>query len=288
MIASRGKLLKVPAKEYLLEPVKLIIIPVTTHRVYLYHKHREDMLSKSSVVIRFESWLSRKSESMWNKIVQSPRPTNQKVVKMINRLLDKTPWMENSLKTLPGENRLVKRVISRDEQGKEKVENIAIKQYVKNKDRLETKPLHAYYPSGIISPEQLSSSLKFLYNRGLLYHWRQTLWCLSGLPLTLPIVLVPIIPNIPGFYLAYRAYCNYKAYMGARHLQMLHKDGKLQLRDVEGYSEMFGTEKKLNSDKEQLLMDTDLMARILDLLEIHEIEPDLKKVIRQEKKRLGL
>ncbi|GAV53114.1 hypothetical protein ZYGR_0AI03960 [Zygosaccharomyces rouxii] len=283
-MASRGNLLKVSVKEYLSEPVKLIIIPVTTHRVYLYHKHREDMLNKSSMAVRFESWVNRKSEAMWNKIVKSPRPASQKIINMVNQLLDKTPWMENSLKTLPGENRLIKRVVNVEHQ---KVENMTIRQYTKNKNEMETKPVNAYYPSNIISPEQLSSSLKFLYTKGLSYHWKQTLWCLSGLPLTLPVVLIPIIPNIPGFYLAYRAYCNYKAYMGARHLQTLHNKSNLQLRDVQGYSELFGNERKFYSGKERLLMDTDLMARILDLLEIHEIEPDLKKVIRQEQKRLG-
>lgn len=287
-MALGGKLLRVSTKEYLLEPVKLIIVPITTHRIYLYHKHHENMLNKSSIAVRFESWLSRKSESMWNKMAQSPRPTNQKIISMVKQLLDKTPWMENSLKTFPGENRLVKRVVNRDDKGKGQGKNLIVKHYMENKGGLQTKPIHVYYPSDVISPEQLSSSLKFLYTNGLSYHWKQTFWSLFGLPLTFPIVLVPILPNIPGFYLIYRAYCNYKAYMGARHLEMLHKNAKLQLRDVQGYSEIFGNGKKFGSGKERLLMDTDLMARILNLLEIHEVEPDLRKAIRQEKKRLGL
>lgn len=279
-MASRGSILKVSSQKYLLEPFKLVIIPITTRKVFIYHKHREETLNKDSTVIRIESWLIRKSESLLNKMVKSPKPMYKKIINTVDYFLDKTPWTESSLRSLPGENRLIK--------GKEQLEHLTIKQDSGFDDAQEIKPFHAcYYPSGIISPDQLSSSLKFICSRGLSYHWKYTLYCLFGLPFTFPLIIVPIIPNVPGFYLTYRAYCNYKAYMGAHHLQILLKQKSLQPRDVQGYSEMFEGKQKFGSENEEtLIMDTNLMARVLDLLEIHEIEPDLRKAIRQEKKRL--
>lgn len=278
-------MLKVPVKEYLLEPVKLVVIPVTTQRVYLYHKHRDEMLSKSSVPIRVESWLSRKSATMWNKMEQSPRPTNQKIVTLVKKLLNNTPWMENSLKSIPGENHLLKRVAKRSANGGEKIEKLTVKQF--NKSDLESEPLPTFYPSSVFSSEQLFSIFQKFYTSGLHYHKKQTLMCLLGLPLTIPVVLIPIIPNVPGFYLCYRAYCNYKAFSGARHLRALYQHHKLDLKDVEGYSELFQG-KRAVPGKEQLLLNKDSMKRIVDHLEIHEIESDLRKVLRQEEQRLGL
>ncbi|AQZ14537.1 YDL183C [Zygosaccharomyces parabailii] len=278
-------MLRIPVKQFLLEPVKLVVIPVTTQRVYLYHKHSDEMLSKSSTPIRAESWLSRKSANMWNKIEQSPRPINKKLVGWIKELLNKTPWMEDSLRSIPGENHILKRVATRSPNGGEKVEKLTVKQF--NRTNLEAEPLPTFYPSSVFSPDQLSSIFKKFYTEGLRYHKKQTLLCLLGLPLTIPVVLIPIIPNVPGFYLCYRAYCNYKAYTGARHLQALCKDHKLDLKDVEGYSELFDG-KRAVPGKEILLLNMESMHRILDHLQIHEIESHLRKVIQQEKKRLEI
>ena len=44
------------------------------------------------------------------------------------------------------------------------------------------------------------------------------------IPISLPFALVPIVPNVPGFYIAYRLYCNVKALLGVKHLDYLLED----------------------------------------------------------------
>ncbi|KAI9739139.1 MAG: hypothetical protein M1834_007352 [Cirrosporium novae-zelandiae] len=51
---------------------------------------------------------------------------------------------------------------------------------------------------------------------------RKRMWgCLIGLPFTLPVGILPIIPNIPGFYLTFRAWSHYRALRGSQHLEFL-------------------------------------------------------------------
>lgn len=41
------------------------------------------------------------------------------------------------------------------------------------------------------------------------------------MPLSAPFILVPVIPNIPFFYLVFRAYSHWKALSGSKHLEFI-------------------------------------------------------------------
>ncbi|EEB07358.1 hypothetical protein SJAG_02445 [Schizosaccharomyces japonicus yFS275] len=61
-------------------------------------------------------------------------------------------------------------------------------------------------------------------------HSKYLLGNILGLPLTIPVILIPLIPNLPGFYLCYRAYCNWRAMQGAAQLDRLFDTGAIKLR----------------------------------------------------------
>lgn len=292
LLATKDTAKTVTIQEFLSEPAKFIVIPVTTKKIFVYHKHTSEILDDNSRIIRFERWINRKSGQIWDKMNKSPKSYNQKIVSFVNRLLDNTPWTENSLKSIPGEQYILKRVMNKDKESQ-----ITLKQFTTSKKPLVSKPLSVYYPSKSMSRDSVVVEFRNFYASGLNYHRKQLWLCILGIPLTLPLVLIPLIPNVPGFYLTYRAYSNFKAFLGAKHLKNIIEDQvpPLQFRDVEGYSEMVSDKRTVTSLKDQcstrgekLILNYDLMPRILDLLEIHELEPDLRKVIRQEQKRLGL
>lgn len=287
--------LTAPVKDYLAEKAKLIVIPVTTKKIFIYHKHTNDLLNDNSRLIRFERWINKKSSTLWEKMNTSPKTVNKRIVSWVNALLDNTPWTENSLKTIPGENYILKRVSNEDKDGKLTEAKLTLKQYLSSNKQFKTAPLPIYYPSRSLTQNAVMSEFKTFYQNGLKYHKKQTWLCVLGIPLTIPVILVPLIPNVPGFYLTYRAYCNFKSFLGAKHLQtIMEKDlPQLQFKDVEGYSEILSGNIATASEKDQpqeqvekLLLNNDLIARIIDHLEIHEIESDLKKALRQELKRL--
>ncbi|KAJ5028183.1 mitochondrial K+-H+ exchange-related-domain-containing protein [Bipolaris maydis] len=54
-------------------------------------------------------------------------------------------------------------------------------------------------------------------------HRSKLIWSVVIMPFTAPFMLVPIIPNLPFFYVLYRAWSHWKALGGARHLEFLLK-----------------------------------------------------------------
>ena len=59
------------------------------------------------------------------------------------------------------------------------------------------------------------------------YHKSLLIRSLILLPLTLPVAALPIIPNLPGFYVAFRAYSHWKALQGARFLDTAIRQGQV-------------------------------------------------------------
>jgi len=41
------------------------------------------------------------------------------------------------------------------------------------------------------------------------------------MPFTIPFILVPVVPNLPFFYLVFRAWSHWKAWSGSRHIEFL-------------------------------------------------------------------
>ncbi|SCU81182.1 LAME_0B05930g1_1 [Lachancea meyersii CBS 8951] len=277
---------------YVKDPIKLIAIPITTHRVFVYHKHSPSILNVRSKMVKYETKLIDKVSQTWNKLEKSPRKFNRKIVASVSSLLNQTPWTEDSLNTVPSENYIMKRVKENDEE-----RLLTFEEWFKNADKLNARPVHLYYPESVCSETQLRGQLQALWTQGLQYHKKHTWLSLLGIPLTLPLVLVPVVPNVPGFYLLYRAYRNFKAYNGAKHLKSLveNESHSLVFTDLLQYSTILqndhagGLAGMSNSSEgpERVLLDEKSLDRILDTLEIHEIRSSLLKALKQENLRLG-
>ncbi|SCU99156.1 LAFA_0G22320g1_1 [Lachancea sp. 'fantastica'] len=273
-------------QQYLKDPVKLIAIPITTHKVFVYHKHTSDILNVTSKVVKYETKLTNRVSQAWVKLEKSPRKLNRKIVEKINVLLDKTAWTEDSLNSVPSENYLMKRVWEN-----EKERLLTFEEWFKNADKLKLRPIHLYYPGSVCSETQTRQQLQTLWKQGLEYHKKFTWLSILGIPLTLPLVLVPVVPNVPGFYLLYRAYRNFKAYNGAKRLRSLmkHEGDSLVYTNLPQYSEILRaglSSSERDQADERVLLDEKMLDRILDTLEIHEIRSSVRKALQQETSRL--
>lgn len=254
-------------QQYLKDPIKLLVLPIRNNKQFVYYKHGDDLLNQKSLLIRCERWTVEKSLKIWNKMRESDKSYNKKLVLYINKLLDTVSWTEDSLASVPNESALLKRLRDSDDK-------ITLTEYNKNAElgKEHLLPLHIYYPiQGNNDASKIIDSLRRLSNHGLTYHKRQIIYCLLGLPLTIPLILLPVIPNVPGFYLTYRIYCNYKAYLGAKHLQRIVNEETSEL----SFFELPTVMEREELTKEQLPI-------ILDQLEVQELESKLLKAIRQE------
>lgn len=268
--------------QYAKDPLKLILIPVTTEKSFVYFKYSLEFLNKSSRVIRYEAKITEKAAKVWQSMQDSNKGYNKKIVSAVNKLLDQNPWTENSLKTIPSESYILKRL---DDESK----IMTLKEYSRAKAStpqkpLIPKPIHVYYPGSILTESSIRQELERVWINGQKYHKKYGLLSLLGIPLTFPLILIPIVPNVPGFYLAYRAYCNFKAYVGAKHLESLfkNKDQKLEFIDLREYAALMEATCKTKSDRETLLFSSSDIDQITELLDIREISSDLKKALRQE------
>lgn len=284
---------KVTLQKYLNDPVKVTVIPISNKDSFVYYKHTESLFNSQSRILKTEKWIVEKSAKLWGKLKKSPKSYNKKIVSMVQSLLNSTPWSENSLLTIPSESYILKRI--KGETDKAQEIRLTLKDYTVKAHQVDTQPLHIYYPAEISNPGECLKQMKKLYQDGLAYHKKWTLYCILGLPLTIPLILIPLIPNVPGFYLSYRAYINIKAYLGAKHLKSLleNTNQQLEFKELQGYSDVY---KRGNSshpqgtqegpkDSPKLLLNKQTLPLILDFLKVHELESDLNKVILQKSKR---
>ncbi|TKY90622.1 hypothetical protein EX895_000620 [Sporisorium graminicola] len=77
------------------------------------------------------------------------------------------------------------------------------------------------YPSSLLEPQRLLNSLKNLTDHRTPHHYRRFWYCVAGMPVTIPFALVPVVPNLPFFYLVYRAWSHWKAYKSSQYLSTL-------------------------------------------------------------------
>ena len=307
---------KASMDEFHRDPLKLIIFPIKRDKLFVYLKHTDDLVNKRSKILAAEDWLVSKTLYFWSKLQNSPKSYNKKIVRTLNKLIDSASWQESSFLTIPGEYYILKRLHLNQEAKKDEgnqipecrttTSNLSLAsvpttlithtEYRDSYPKPRLQPVNVYYPAhNGITPLSILSNLHVMTREGLSVHKKNMIRDLLLLPLTFPIVMVPLIPNIPGFYLAYRVYCNFKAYLGAKHLDTLlqretncvgYEDAKknengvshehcvLRFCELEPYSE------SIRGSGEQLSEgDVD---KIVDLLSVQRVKTALLKSVRQE------
>lgn len=144
-----------------------------------------------------------------------------------------------------------------------------------------------YYPSSIRSESALRNELISFARFGQRYHKSQMLITGILIPFTIPFIIVPVVPNIPGFYLAYRFYCNFKAYLGAQHLQELIKLNDLKFVNSKGIDEIYHKNSPSALDS-NILMNEDIITNIVNQFDAFGLKNVLAKALKQEIRKTSL
>ena len=63
------------------------------------------------------------------------------------------------------------------------------------------------YPPALIPREKVARILKHLGTDRNALHMKRLTWSVVGMPIVAPFALVPLVPNLPFFYLCYRGIC---------------------------------------------------------------------------------
>ncbi|KAG0372339.1 hypothetical protein BGX24_000383 [Mortierella sp. AD032] len=88
------------------------------------------------------------------------------------------------------------------------------------------------YPSSL-KEAQVHTEFKTLLDQRIPYHRKYMIYSAMWVPVTSLFTIVPLVPNIPLFYNAYRLWSHWKAYNGAKHLDFLIKNGSITFHPSE-------------------------------------------------------
>ncbi|GMM35620.1 Mrx19 protein [Saccharomycopsis crataegensis] len=280
--------------------------------------------------------VTKKMQTVWENMSTS----NNKVMKYsydtVQRFLKRINWFETCLSSIPSRSTVLREIRTeiKNNEFLETVDLSHVKQ--KHQDRMDffqssfkehnstdrkdtiaheddflvnkevyatlLKPIPLYYPKSLLSEADI---VKFINEdiQGNYYkhHMRSMIYCILGLPLTIPFVILPVIPNIPGFYLCYRIYCHWKVMSGLKHLNYLMNDplptngesqGHFQFANLPQLDQIYSTHyKELPSmdnhhEEEKLLINEKIIDEIIDVTGLDHISMALHNSLSQERKRL--
>lgn len=310
--------------------IYVISIPITTSKSYIYCNHRPSTLSPKQLaniplIYKLENKLINLASKGWSKLTNSKQSVNQKVVSFIKKLLDTIPYEENCLKSFPTKATMIREINeesshftegNKDESGSDSSGQMPVHKIVQAQvDDLkistdQLKPIPLYHPQ-FQNPSVILNQLYSFEEENKKKHKNQAILCAIGIPITLPFALVPILPNVPGFYLAYRLYCNIKALLGLQHLNYLLETKKggdpeianqstvndtlhITFKEIEGLNQLYLQHNNPNllqdpieDDEETVIINEDTINQIVEKFELTNLKEDLLKALKQETKRLN-
>ncbi|KSA02535.1 uncharacterized protein AC631_01710 [Debaryomyces fabryi] len=212
------------------DSIYVLSIPITNYKSYIFCNHQPSVLDSTQVksilwVNKLEDKLTSVASKGWKKLNESEVSINVKIVRLINKLLDTIPYEENCLKSFPSQKSMIREV---NEEYTKQAAHSSTRLIQSQADKLQIpsnqiKPIPLYHPK-FQSPTTILNQLYLFRDDAYKMHLKYSIICAIGIPISLPFALVPILPNVPGFYLAYRLYCNVKALLGVKHLDYLLED----------------------------------------------------------------
>lgn len=175
--------------------MRLYLLPISTRRTLLYCQKLNAPASEKKT---WSDWLQTKASRTWSGWEKKESGWQKSVVSYGNQVLRRIPYEEWGLKSVPPLSQRRKQV---ELKGTEKVEVV--------------------YPKSLIAMDRVPKILRTLATEREALHKRRLIWCFIGMPITAPVALLPVVPNLPFFYLVYRAWSHWRALLGGKHIQFL-------------------------------------------------------------------
>jgi len=267
--------------------MKIFLLPISvsskpgSSRTLLYCQRLNTAKNENpSYFDKANTYVADKANNLWTSWEQKESGWQKKVVVYGNQALRRIPYEEWGLKSIPP---LSKRREGEELSGKEKLE--------------------VSYPSTLIDDRTVLEVLKKLGTERKQLHRRLLIWSFVGMPLVAPFALVPIIPNLPFFYLVYRAWSHWRALGGAAHLEFLLKNDLLEPKPSKILDELYSNGRNPFVDppspnttpaSDNGPLEDDIIVlhksdgkRIAEALKIPELETELDRAVWQVEKALN-
>jgi len=175
--------------------MRIFLLPISTRRALIYCQR---VNKKPTADLSYLDRATKKAADTWSKWEAAKGGWQKKLTEYGNRGMQRIPYQEWGLKSFPPANAQI-----------EAEELAANKKF----------PVH--YPGNIMKYEDVSKVMARLAKERKQLHWNRFTCSLIGLPFSLPFGLIPVLPNIPFFYLAFRSWSHWRALKGSDHLDFI-------------------------------------------------------------------
>ncbi|GAQ41808.1 hypothetical protein AtubIFM55763_002827 [Aspergillus tubingensis] len=258
--------------------MRLFVIPISTRQALIYARPlRRGPSQKPSIHDR----VIQKAAETWAKWEEADKGWKKHLVSWGNRVQQRIPYQEWGLKSIPS----LAAVRRLDES-------------------YGTKKVDVLFPGNAIRPEKLQKMLQAIATERQDLHRRRMWLSLLATPLTAPVGLIPLVPNVPFFYLVYRAWSHGRALNGSKHLEFLLEKNLLNPISYPGLEELYakrvsyalentGVDKPIaemveeveKSDDRLLLRMTDA-KKLASILEAPDLALEAERAIIQVEEKL--
>lgn len=195
--------------------MRLYLLPLSTRRTLIYAQRLGVTSTQNETGLLNKATAS--AARLWARWEAKEKGWQKKVVDYGNVAMRRIPYEEWGLKSVPP---LSARRKTEESQGKEKVELV--------------------FPGKILPLTKVEGIARTLATEREALHRKSMIWCIIGMPITIPFALVPVIPNLPFFYLVFRAWSHWRAIAGGKHIQWLIDQKLLQPSPSETLDKLYG------------------------------------------------
>jgi len=261
--------------------MRLFLLPISTRRTLIYCQRLNVTLSQQQTLL---DKATTRAANLWASWEKKEKGWQKRIVELGNQALKRIPYEEWGLKSIPPLS------------ARRKEEELA--KYGKAQ-------VEVSFPPSLIQENTVTDVLRKLGTERESLHRSRMIYCFIGMPITAPIALIPVVPNIPFFYLVYRAWSHWRALAGSRHIQFLleknlvipkpssvldalyspgivkasrvTKDNKPALDATQGTE----NKSKAGSPEDAMVLDGSNAKPIAEALELPELEAELERAIWQ-------
>ncbi|GAQ10653.1 hypothetical protein ALT_7974 [Aspergillus lentulus] len=193
--------------------MRLFVVPISTQRALIYSRPlSRDIAKELSVLDR----VTNKAAETWAKWEEADKGWKKHLVTWGNKVQQRIPFEEWGLKSIP-----------------------SLKAQRRLDKSSETKKVDVLFPGNAIKAEKLRSILRKIATERQDLHRKKMWWSLVAAPFTAPVALIPVVPNIPFFYLAYRGWSHWRALNGSKHLEYLVEKDLLNPVSFPGLEQLY-------------------------------------------------
>ncbi|KAF7113697.1 hypothetical protein CNMCM5793_003053 [Aspergillus hiratsukae] len=253
--------------------MRLFVVPISTQRALIYSRPlSRDIAKELSVLDR----VTNKAAETWAKWEEADKGWKKHLVTWGNKVQQRIPFEEWGLKSIP-----------------------SLKAQRRLDKSFETKKVDVLFPGNAIKADKLRTILRKIATERQDLHRKKMWWSLIAAPFTAPIALIPVVPNIPFFYLAYRGWSHWRALNGSRHLEYLVEKDLLNPVSFPGLEQLYAkrvarvlgtndSEKPASSmveeverSEDKLLLDMADARKLASILDAPELALEAERAIFQ-------